>query len=186
MAGFINQIKLNTGSFLLKRNFKRSARKKELVNLNLAENIGVICHINSEAQFKMVNTLVKELTTKKRTVLLIGFVDDKEIPDYCVVAGPGYYFSQQDINWLGMPKNDYIQKFMDKELDILLDLTRDDNFTTKYIVALSKAKLKSGQQSSAKEPYLDVMIKMNSTQSMKDFITQTLHYLTLLKNRQYG
>ena len=186
MAGFIDQIKLNTGSFLLNRKFKRSNRKRELINLNLAENIGIICHINSEEQFKLLNKLAKELTSNRRKVLLVGFVNDKEIPDYCVVAGPGYYFTQQDINWFGIPKNDYILKFMEKDLDILLDLTRDDNFTTQYIVALSKAKLKTGQQSIKKEPFLDVMIKMDNSHSMNDFITQTLHYLTLLKNRQHG
>lgn len=186
MAGFIDQIKLNTGHFLLKRNFNRNIRNRELVNLNLSENIGIICHINNEAEFKQFNKLVKELTTNRRKVLLIGFVDHKEIPDYCVVAGPGYYFSQQDINWLGIPKNDYILKFMGKNLDILIDLTRDDNFTTQYIVALSKAKLKAGQQSSVKEPYLDVMINMDNSHSMNDFIAQTLHYLSLLKNRQNG
>ncbi len=186
MAGFINNIKLNTGSFLLKRNFNRSIRNRILVNLNLAESVVIICQINSEEQFKQLNALVKELTTNRRKVMLIGFVNDKGIPDYCVVAGPGYYFSQQDLNWLGIPKNDYILKFIEKDLDILMDLTRNDNFTTKYIVALSKAKLKTGQQSNAKEPYLDVMIDMDNSHSMNDFITQTLHYLTLLKNRQNG
>lgn len=186
MAAFTDQIKSQIRKFLLNRDFKKSNRKRKLVNINLAEDLGIIYHVKDEGQFKRMNALVKELTTKRRKVMLVGFVNDRSIPDYCVVAGPGYYFTLQDLNWLEIPKNEYLLKFMEKEFDLLLDLTRDDNFTTNYIIALSKAQLKAGQQSKIKEPYLDVMINMDKKNSMNEFIDQILHYLTLLKSRQNG
>jgi hypothetical protein len=186
MAGFINQIRSTLGNFLLNRRFIKNMRNKELVSLNLAENLGIIFHVKNQEQFSRFNALAKELSTNRRKVLLVGFINDKTIPDYCVVAGPGYYFCRQDLNWLNIPKNDYILKFIEKEFDILLDFTRDDSFTMKYILALSKARLKAGQQSDIKEPFLDVMIQMDNSQSMNQFIEQILHYLTLLKSRQNG
>lgn len=186
MAGFTDKIKLHTGNFLLKQRLKKSNRQRKLVNINLAASLGVIYHVKNERQFKLLNTFVKELTTNRRKVLLVGYVDDISLPDYCVVAGPGYYFTNQDLNWLKIPKNDFILKFIEKEFDILLDLTMDDNFTTNYIISLSKARLKAGQQIKVKEPILDVMINMDNSPSINEFIDQLLHYLTLLKSRQNG
>jgi hypothetical protein len=186
MAGIIEQIKSKIANFILQKKFKSNYRRREMVNLSLAENMGIVCKIRNESEFKKLNALVKEMSNNKRKVLLLGFVDEPSIPDYCVVAGPGYYFSQQDLNRLKIPKNDYILKFIDKEMDILMDLTRNDEFTTNYIIALSKAKLKVGQQSDTKEPFLDIMIKMDNKSSLDEFILQVLHYLTVFKNKQNG
>ena len=115
--------------------------------------------------------------------MALGFVDDLTIPDYCVVAYSGYYFNRKDLNWYKLPKSDYINTFINKEYDILIDLSTSNDLILQYIIGLSKAKFKVGRQRRGFEKYFDLMIRIKKRVPMRDFADQAIHYLTVLKSK---
>ena len=82
-----------------------------------------------------------------------------------------------------MPKNDYLNKFIDQEMDILIDLSRDDNFVVDYLTSLSKAKFKIGQFNDDQQNRFDFMLKAKKEISFESFIDQILHYSMILKSK---
>ena len=181
--GIISEIKQSAGKYIFYRKLKNLKRNKKLVNLNEAKTVGIVYNVTNQEIFKKVKLLIKDLTTAKRQVMAIGFVNRKSIPDYCIAAYSGYYFDQKDLNWFGGPKNNYIKEFINKEFDILIDLTLEDVFVIQFISGLSKSRLKVGRYSENHIKYYDLMIKVNNSLSLDIFIEQILHYLLILKSK---
>ncbi len=182
MAGIISKIGEAYGNWVLKRQIHKRTRDKQLVNLDEARHIGIVYKVNSEREFNAVKDLTKALTTTKKQVLAIGFVDRNDIPNYCVAANAGYYFSRKDINWFGGPKADYIKTFIDKEFDILIDLTLENVYINRYITSLSKSRFKVGPELDFNQSFLDMMIKMDKNTKEEEYILQILNYLRMFKS----
>ena len=183
MSTFLTDIKQITAKFIFNQKLNKLKRQKKLVNLNEAKTIGIIYNVTDQEIFKKIKYLIKDLTTRNRQVMALGFINLKSIPNYCVAPNSGYFFNRNDLNWYGIPKNDYITKFINKELDILIDLTMDDVFVLKYISGLSKSKLKVGRYSEEYQNYYDLMINADKIKSIDTYIEQILHYLLILKSK---
>ena len=183
MADFLSGIKLTVGNFVLDRNISRLGRDKKLTNISNARNVGVVYLVSNQGIFNKVKLLIRKLNSPYRQVMALGFVDRDSIPDYCVAANSGYYFDKKDLNWYGAPKNDYVKEFINKEFDIIIDLTLEDVYVLQYIVALSKSKLKVGRFSKSMEKHYDLMIKNDKKVLSDEYIDQILHYLDILKSK---
>lgn len=182
MAAILKTIKDIAGEVVLHRKYAQLKREKTLVNLLEAQSIGLVYKVTDEKQFRDVKRLIKELTSDKRQVMALGFVDDITIPDYCVAAYSGYYFNRKALNWFGAPKPDYILGFIKKEYDILIDLSSSHDYIIKYTIALSKAHFKVGRQKAGFEKFFDLMIRMKKSDTLNEFVGQAIHYLTVLKS----
>jgi len=183
MAGIISSAQKIVGETVLSNKFSKLRRDKGVVNLLEARSIGLVYKVTDEKLFNTTKKLIKDLTSDERQVMAIGFVDDLVIPDFCVAAYSGYYFNRKALNWYKGPKSDYIDTFINKEYDILIDLSTSHDLIVKYIVGLSKAKFKVGRQRRGFEKYLDLMIRMKRRAPLSEFIDSAIHYLTVLKTK---
>ena len=183
MKAKLNNLGFNLGQLILSRRLKKTGRDRRVINLDEAESIVIIYDVVNEKRFAEVRTLQQQLNTNKRKVMVIGYIDSKTIPNYCVEANAGYFFNRRSVNWFGLPKADYLNQFVMKSFDILVDLTTEGHFITKYLTGLSISKFKSGKYSEAKKLYLDLMIECDPDASFADFIRQTLHYLKIIKSK---
>lgn len=181
MGGMISSIKRMAGSYFLNKKLSRMRRSKKLINLHSAGTIGIVYSVTDEESFNTVKKLVKDLTSRQRQVMALGFVNRKSIPNYCVAAGSGYHFSLADLNWYGGPRNAYIAEFINTEFDILIDLNLERFYVEDYITSLSKAKFKVGREDTGLQNSLDMMIKMKAGSTLAEFIEQIVHYLVIIK-----
>jgi hypothetical protein len=179
---FLNKIRLQIGKFILNRKLKNSSREKKVVNLDKARSIVLVYNVTDEKKFNIIKSISGDLSNDNRQVHVMGYVDSKSIPDYCVAANAGYYFSRNEINWYGGPKTDYLHQFVKKPFDILIDLTTEDTLITKYIAGLSNSKFKTGSFSKESQQYLDMMIEADPRESFENYLEQTLHYLKIIKS----
>ncbi len=179
----LSGIKQTVGNLILNRNISRLERDKKFVSFSDARNVGIVYLVSNQGIFNKVKLLIRKLNSPYRQVMALGFVDRDSIPDYCVAANSGYYFDKKDLNWYGAPKNNYIKEFINKEFDIIIDLTLEEVYVLQYIVALSKSKLKVGRFSKSTEKYYDLMIKNDNNTLSDEYIDQILHYLDILKSK---
>lgn len=183
MSNIISHIKSVAAEFVLDQQIKKLKRNKRVINLDEAKTVGIVYNVSDQKVFKTIKILVKELTTQKRQVMAMGFVNRNSIPNYCIAANSGYYFNQRDLNWYGGPKNDYVKEFINKEFDILIDLNMDDEYVLRYISGLSRSKFKVGSYSKTHEKYFDMMIDFISASKIEEFIEQVLYYLLMLNRK---
>ena len=153
----INTVK----DFLLKRSIEKHTviREKKMVSLEQTHSIGMLCQITDEDSYKDIYALFSKLHSPKRTLWLMGYIDQKEVPYYCLQQLSADFFSKKQLNWYGKPQFCQLNDFLNKEFDILIDFSRQSLSSLNYILHTSKAKLMIGANEYAKELY-DIYIKV--------------------------
>lgn len=116
-------------------------RKKQLVQLSHAKNIGMLCEITDEDSYKSIFYIFSRLQEAGHNVKLIGYVNDKEVPFYCLPQLAADYFSNKHLNWYGLPTMEQIQDALKMEYDMLIDFNYRYHAAVKSILTLSHAKL---------------------------------------------
>lgn len=179
---FIADIKLKIGLKILHSKMNKLQRKRGIFNFDNAKSAGIVFNASSQDSYDVANKFLKFLEEKKITVKSIGFVNSKEVRDFYRETVNTSFFSRKNINWYGKPKNENVEKFINNDFDILLDLSLTDEYPILYISALSKAKFKVGRLT-GKVEYLDFMIDISKNPDYYFLIEQIKHYLSIL-NKQ--
>ena len=144
---------------LLKRCLEKhkASREKKLISLEKAQTIAILCQITDEESYKEVHALFSKLHSHNRTAWLMGYIDKKGVPYYCLPQLSADYFSKKNLNWYGKPYFTQLNDFLNKDFDILIDFSRKDLPPLRYILSTSKAKLIVGANAYAQNLY-DVFI----------------------------
>ena len=179
---FISDIKLKIGLKILRSKSKKLKRERGVFNFDNAKTVGIVFNATKQDSFDIAYEFVQFLEHKTIKVETLGFVDSKEVRDFYRETVNTKYFSKKNLNWFGKPKNENVEKFINKSFDILIDLSLIDEYPILYISALSKAKFKVGRLS-GKVEYLDFMIDISKKPEYKYLIEQIKHYLLSLNKK---
>ena len=152
----INKIK----KYLLERCLRnhKPSRVKTIVSLEQTRTMGIICQITDETSYKEIHTLFSKIQSHKRSVWLMGYVDERRVPYYCLDQLSADYFSRKNLNWYGKPDFVQLKDFINKDFDMLIDFSRNDLSPLRYILSSAKAKLIIGSNEHAQDLY-DIYIK---------------------------
>ncbi|MCL2246446.1 MAG: hypothetical protein FWC10_04965 [Lentimicrobiaceae bacterium] len=146
--------------YLLTRCLKnhKLSREKQIASLEKTRTVGILCQITDEASYKGIHELFSKLHSANRTVQLMGYIDQKEVPYYCLPQLSADFFARKHLNWYGKPDLVQLTDFMKKDFDILIDFSRNDLPPLRYILNISNAKLIVGANNHSKDLY-DIFIK---------------------------
>ena len=147
----LNRIKKYLFNRCLKN--QKISREKKIVSLENTHNIGILCQITNEKSYKDIYDLFSKLHSPKRTIRLMGYIDQKEVPYFCLQQLSTDYFSKKHLSWYGKPKFIQLNDFINKDFDILIDFSRNDLAPVRYILTTSKAKLIVGANEHAQDLY---------------------------------
>ena len=115
-----------------------------------------------------------------RILKALGFVKNKNLVQRFLPKLSYDFFSKRDLTWFYKPIHAQVRDFIDKEFDLLIDLSMQDNFPLKYIAGLSNAMLRVGKYSEENTQYYDLMIDTSSTMTSDEYLGQIRHYLTII------
>lgn len=167
----------NTKAYLGKRSIRTYLKNKKrdvtACNVEEAKSIGILFNATHQVSFEIVKALVKDLSTKKNTIDVLGFVNSKQLIDHYLYRKGFDFFTQSQLNWYYKPIVENVQKFIDKPYDILIDLSLDDPFPIHYIIACSRAKFKVGRYYEGQD-CLDFMIDMQKEKEAMEKIRDEL------------
>jgi hypothetical protein len=141
--------------------------------------VGVVFKTDTQGDFEIVKRFLHFLSDQDNKVVAICFVDSKKVPDYYLLRKGFNFFSRNDLNFFFLPKAQFILDFIEKPLDMLIDLSVDDNFPLHYISSLSKAKFKIGKLKKGRNCF-DVMIDNKKDNSVNSLIEHIKHYIPVL------
>jgi hypothetical protein len=178
----LKKLRLNIGHSKLRKQLKSLNRDKRVHNFDSARKIGILLFLVSDNDFEQTIKLMGFLTEKNLEVSLIAFYPGKDIPHKYLMRKNVHVFYKKEINWYGKPLMAYTNEFINKEFDILIDLSLVEVFPLKWIASLSKAKFKVGSLSYYGNPN-DLIINIKTENNLEYFISQLKHYLYLINNR---
>jgi hypothetical protein len=176
---FFSNIKLRIGNYVINKNRKNLRRFKKVHNLKSAKYIGILFDATDKKHFDYVQDFYKFLRLRGIEVMVLGFVNSKDVPDKYLFKKDFCFFLRKSLNWYKKPVNDDVEKFIHEKFDILIDLNVENHFAFKYIFALSPAQFKVGRVT-AEPNYYDLMINIQKRKEVDYFIEQTTHYLEII------
>ncbi len=71
---------------------------------------------------------------------MLCYIDECQVPHYCLEQLTADYISKANLNWYGKPQFPIYQDFIDKDFDILIDFSQKETSALQTILSLSKAK----------------------------------------------
>ena len=140
----------------------RSKADKQFVSLRETKLVGILTTIATKEEYLDVFSIFSQMQQMDKTVKMVAYIDDKEVPYYCLQQLTADYFCQKDVNWYGKLMMPQVVDFVNTEFDMLIDFTHRFYMPVNTILALSKSKMIVGGNSTQKERY-DLFIDMNKT-----------------------
>jgi hypothetical protein len=180
----IDKIKYRIGVYYLKKERLVHRDHKKTINFNDAKYVGIIYKVIDEDNHNTVMEFIKSLQDKSVDVYALGFVDYKEVPHYCYKKLKHSFVSLKNLNWHYKPLGNEVHDFMDKDFDILIDLSLENFLPVQYILSSSHSKFIVGKYFDHSAHYYDMMLKVENTYSINDFIRVVVEYLKIIKTRK--
>ncbi|MCK9167083.1 MAG: hypothetical protein PHU97_01095 [Bacteroidales bacterium] len=181
-VNLIHQLKYTFALKLLNRDAKKRIRKRVLINFSKAKKIGLLYVLDNEETYRDIVRFVNNLQDKGKIVKALGrFYGDLQ-PLYYIPRLSFDLLKSDTIGWLGQPKAEFADRFIQEEFDVLFYFSQDSHFALEYSYALSKSKLKVCNESAVLNPYTDLMIKVKSNNTLTRFLDTAIHYLSIINH----
>lgn len=152
-------------------------KNPKLISLQRAKSIGFICNITDEDSYKDIFALFTKFQNSNRSLWLMGYIDDKFVPYYCLQQLTADFFCNKELNWFGKPEKVQINDFIKRDFDMLIDFTRKPFRPVQYILKLSNAGFVVGGNPSNRDDY-DLFID-DSQDSDNYNLLENIHKYTL-------
>jgi len=182
---FLDDIKIKLGKRMLKSKLNQD-RNTEVHNFDDARSVGILYREKGESFFILVKQYVKYLRDEygMKDILAMAYIDDKkQIPHWHIHRLKYDYFTKGDLDWKFQPSCQQVDKFVNQEFDILIDLEKDFCLPLRFVLAESKANFKVGYYSADNEKYYDMMIQASKESTFDEYVSQVNHYLKRINVR---
>jgi len=179
-VNFLNSIRQGIGNYFYKKDIAKVKRNRTILNLTDAKTIGIVYDASEEKLHNVVCDFVKYFQENMKIVKAIGYVNYPRLPHYCFPKLSFDYFTKKELNWYFKPGTQRVQDFINKEYDIVIDLSMQDNFPLQYIAGLSHGKFKVGRYGSKYSGIYDFMLNVDANITIDTFIKESIHYLSIL------
>ena len=161
---------------------KSLKRQRQIYNLTTARHIGMVFNLTDYKVFDAVIGLKSMLERIPITVEVIGYYNDKEIPQLYIMAKGIKIFSKVELNWYKKPESPLVSEFIAKDFDILIDLTQEEVLPLRWVSTLSKAKFKVGALNYFNNPF-DLIVTIDKSLGLEYLTQQVYNTLEVLNNR---
>lgn len=179
-----DSIKLSFGKYFLSKELRKVSRNRVVSSLKDAKSIGLLFDASEEEDHLIVTEFVKYFQDNQKIVKALGFVNYNSVPHYCFPKLSYDYFTKKDINWYFKPSGTKINDFVNEDFDVMIDLCTNSCFALKYIAAVSKSKFKVGRFEEGNKEYYDFMLNVAPDISLRDYIRELTHYLSIINNSE--
>jgi Family of unknown function (DUF6913) len=174
-------IKKSIHRFLLKRKLSKLENTHHSVPYGEVRHIGILFNAADQSDYVSIEAYANQLKEENKKVEILGYIPLKHIEG--ILSYP--YFTKKEINFFQIPNSQDVQDFINKEFDVLLHFSKEEELELEYISALSKAKMRVGKYNAEKLYCYDLMIEgQNQTESIGDLIPVFNKYLKMIKNNE--
>jgi hypothetical protein len=178
------KIRTLIGNYFLKEKLEKIHRERKILNLKDAGKIGILYTLDDVPDYEIVAEFVAQLQHDHKEVKALGFVKNRTLITRFLPKLSFDFFSVKDLNWFFQPMHLNVKDFIEKEFDILIDLSLKDTLPLKYISALSMAHCRIGRFSEANRVCYDLMLDLSKPMILNEYISQIVHYLSVINDEE--
>lgn len=154
--------------------FRKNKQKNYLpgkINFEQAKSIGIVYSANEDTDKEALKDFINELNKEAKEVTSIEFSkSNNKRPTEMLQTKNKLHFSKKDLNLLKIPRKTAIHNFVNRQYDVLIELSDPSNLPLHYISAASKAKLKIGPYNPHYSQLFDLMINEPNNSNIQSII----------------
>ncbi|MBR1550659.1 MAG: hypothetical protein IJ634_08510 [Bacteroidales bacterium] len=164
------------------RDLKAAPRDKRIENIQEIKTIGVICRLDNEQNWNILNHFAKVMENQGKKVHIIA-IQEQDINFVVTHQATTICRSKTDINFWGLPAWNSIQDFASNTYDLLIDTIGEENFFSQYLALRTPASLKVVYATPAEDPteIFDLIIRGDGRVELKNFFNNVIEYLGMIK-----
>lgn len=148
--------------------------KKTFVEWNDVQSIVIL--VSSE---QYTDSAFKNFVTKNdKKIECVVFHSDKISSTDCFLS-----INKKDLNILGLPQPELIEKIENKNADILICADFNDTLIMKSLTGLIGAKCKVGMEGLSYSKLFDISIALKGSVSLENYLKETANYLKMIKTK---
>jgi hypothetical protein len=178
-VALFKKIRIKVGNYFLNRRLRHLKRKRQLLGFEASSTVGVLFKTDNLLDFESVRKFLLYLHEKQNQVFAIGFIDNKKIPDYFLMKKGFNFFTRKELTFFFIPKSKVVDDFLEKQFDILIDLSTDNSFPLQYISSMSRSKFKIGRSANGSKCF-DLMIDTEKNNKVDFLVEHIKHYTAIL------
>lgn len=164
------------------RNLKALPRNKRIDNIQGIMTIGIICRLDDEQNWNILNQFAKIMENRGKTVNIIALQENRI--NFCVTnQSTTICRSKSNFNFWGIPSRSTIKKFTSTHYDLLIDTIGGQNFFSLYIALRTNASLKVVHATPAEDPteIFDLIIRDDGQMDLKNYFNNIIKFLEMIK-----
>lgn len=174
--------------YFFKREIKRSLSRGSFVSWGGMKSLLILFDSDRDEQNDDIKAIISQLKSEGKSVTACGYLPQKKsvTPETDAMK----ILNSRDIGIWGKPKRTAVQHILDKEYDVVMDLSAQSEYALKYLVVMSKAKMHCGRDMDDDLQIYDFMIKMTPDAMSKKNMAKAVydefrHYMQSInmKNR---
>ncbi len=181
---FLEGLRKKAASVILRYNIRKVNRRKQFMNLSDVRTVGVLFSPSENNGFGPVHEFIRQLSREGKQVYAIGYIDKNAVPDNFLLRQGYNFLCRHDLNWFFRPEADFVNDFIERELDLLVNLSFEDYLPLDYIHSLSRARFKTGRFRVDDNETTDLAIDVRNKRDTKYLIEQIIHYLQIINRKQ--
>lgn len=174
-------VKQKLSEYQLRQRAKKSKREVQFPGLKHCKHALVTCFVKSKVDLEAFMQF-RELLLKEGILVdgLIGY--DNSFPETqrriqienCQIITP------TELEKTPLPEDMAYKRLVQKEYDLMADLSIEDFYPIKYCCSLSKSMFKIGVGEGYREEHFDVLIDVGTNRSTAYLAEQLLHYIKMI------
>lgn len=161
---------------------KAAPRDKRIDNIQEVKSVGVICRLDNEQNWTILNHFAKVMENQGKEVHIIA-IQDNDINFVVTHQATTICRSKTDINFWGLPSSSSIEPFVSHSYDLLIDAIGEENFFSKYLALRTTASLKVVYATPSEDPsdVFDLIIRGDGRLELKNFFNNIIEYLGMIQ-----
>jgi len=180
---FFEKLRLKIANVLLRQKSKKVKRQKMLFDFASAKYVGILCSPEDEISTQYLRDFLHYLSQKGIRYSVFGYFNGEIIPENFLYWKGIDFITHKDLNFIYIPKNPIVDKFILEPFDMLINCTVMQHFPVEYIAQLSVAKCKVGIMSESESCY-DLMIDIQKNCTIEYFLKNLEKYLSNIRHPQ--
>jgi hypothetical protein len=154
-----------------------SDRKPHFCAMEDARDILVVFNIKDKKDVLICLDKLKQFNKEVHTCAFIPKKSREQEPESSWIT-----ILEEDFDSKGIPQSATCEKFTSIPADILIDLTREDNYAMHYLLLMHPANFKVGNKSSLKDMY-DMTVAATDNDRINPLFAHILFYLQTIRSK---
>ena len=159
-------------------------REKKIDNIDEIKTIGVICILDSEQNWNILQHFAKVMENMGKRVHFIALLPKDKEMNFVITHRDTYICRMKsDFNFWGLPEANIIRPFTSRHYDLLIDTIGADDFFVKYVILNTPADLRAGYATTNDEAsdVFDFIIRGEGVVDLKYLFNNVIEYLGMIK-----